>query len=88
MDVTLCHNGSKCNARLCVAVGALAKQTTFKSLGWWQFGAEVYRGWALSDLERQLNVGGALAVKGLRVGAMYEVGLCRLCILPTHLLLV
>jgi hypothetical protein len=53
-------------------VGALAKQTTFKSLGWWQYGAEVYRDWGLTDIERQLDAGGALAVKGLRVGSMYS----------------
>ena len=53
-------------------VGALAKQTTFKSLGWWQYGAEVYRQWGLSELERELDVNGALAVKGLRVGSMYS----------------
>ena len=52
-------------------VGALAKQTTFKSLGWWQYGAEVYRDWGLSELERELDEGGALAVSGLRVGSMY-----------------
>jgi len=45
-------------------VGGLAKQTTFKSLGWWHYGAEVYREWGLTALERELDAGGALAVSG------------------------
>lgn len=53
-------------------VGALAKQTTFKSLGWWHFGSEIYRTWGLTSLERELNAGGALAVSGLRVDAMHD----------------
>ena len=51
-------------------MGALSKQTTFKALGWWQYGAEVYREWGLGALERELDGGGALAVSGLTVASV------------------
>ena len=47
-------------------VGGLAKQTTFKSLGWWQYGSDAFRKRSLHGLQTELDRGGALAVAGLR----------------------
>lgn len=46
-------------------VGALSKQTTMKQLGWWAYGADVYR--AAESLERSstTRLDGVLAVRGL-----------------------
>lgn len=49
-------------------VGGLAKQTTFKSLGWWQYGSDAFRKRSLHRLQTELDRGGALAVAGLRAG--------------------
>ena len=49
-------------------VGGLAKQTTFKSLGWWQYGSDAFRERSLHGLQTELDRGGALAVAGLRAG--------------------
>ncbi len=53
-------------------VGALAKQTTLKSLGWWHYGAETYRDLGLTSLERRLEETGLFAVSGLRTEMMFS----------------
>lgn len=60
--------------RIAVAhfVGGLAKQTTFKSLGWWQYGSDVFRKRSLHGLQTELDRGGALAVHGLKAGNSLE----------------
>jgi hypothetical protein len=50
-------------------VGALAKQQTFKQLGWWQYGAEAFMPPGLSSLaatQARLDRKGALGATGMR----------------------
>ena len=53
-------------------VGALAKLQTFKQLGWWQYGAELFRPnnvLGLREIEKGLDEGGVLGVRGLKAAS-------------------
>ena len=48
------------------AVGALRKTTTFKGLGWWNYGAEAYKPYKLQNVEEKLGKKGVLGFIGLK----------------------
>jgi len=48
------------------AVGALRKTTTFKGLGWWNYGAEAYKPYKLQNVEEKLGKKGVLGFLGLK----------------------
>lgn len=48
------------------AVGALRKTTTFKGLGWWNYGAEAYKPYKLQNVEGKLGKKGVLGFIGLK----------------------
>ena len=48
------------------AVGALRKTTTFKGLGWWNYGAEAYKPYHLQKVEEKLGSKGVLGFIGLK----------------------
>ena len=48
------------------AVGALRKTTTFKGLGWWNYGAEAYKPYGLQNVEEKLGKKGVLGFIGLK----------------------